>query len=250
MCHITVIIPALNEERYLPNLLQSLAEQSQSDFGVVVVDGRSHDNTVAVAQSFGERLQDLQVMVSPVAGVSAQRNLGASAARSEWVVFVDADSRVSPYFVERLEHFTAERQPEFFTTWSLADGEAPRDAILSLIVNLYIEVSAVAHRAIAVGSMFAVKRDLFERLGGFDETVGFAEDFDLTQRLIAHGAPLHILRETLYVYSLRRARKDGLGRFLWTYTRVSLQALVTGHSPRRVRTYVLGGQYFENVPTH
>ncbi len=245
MPRISVVIPALNEEKYLPNLLRSLAEQTRKDFAVVVVDGSSKDRTVQVAQSFGSRLADLQVIVSPKPGVSLQRNLGAQATRSEWLVFVDADSRVPPYFIERMELFISERKPEFFTAWALADGDSPRDAILTLIVNLYVETSRVVHRATALGSMFAVRRDLFECQGGFDETVTFGEDYDLTQRIVAQGTPAHVLRETLYMFSLRRVRKDGVGRFLLFYARISLQALITGRSPRRQSSYVLGGQYFE-----
>lgn len=249
MSDITIVIPALNEEKYLPNLLQSLAEQTDTDFDVVVVDGSSQDNTVQVARSFGSKLAGLKVITSPKASAPLQRNLGARASRREWLLFLDADSRVPRYCVARLQQFIRDQRPEFFTAWSLADGETPRDAILSLIVDLYIECSVLAHRAVAVGSMFAVRRDLFERLGGFDETITMAEDYDLTQRILAAGVPLHILRETLYLYSLRRARKEGLMRFFWTYARISLQALITGQSPRHLSSYVLGGQYFDKTPT-
>jgi glycosyltransferase involved in cell wall biosynthesis len=245
MSDISVVIPALNEEKYLPGLLQSLAEQTCTDFEVVVVDGASQDKTVPGARSFGARLAALQVIVSPQRGVSRQRNLGAQAARGQWLVFVDADSRVSPHFIERIEQFIHDRQPEFFTIWTLPDGDTPRDAILALIVNLYIEGSIVAQRAIAPGAMIGVRHDLFDRLGGFDKSITFSEDFDLTQRLIAHGAPLDVLRETLYVYSLRRVRKDGLLHFLLFYSRATLLALFTRRAPHQAPSYVLGGQYFE-----
>ena len=94
MHRISVVIPALNEEKYLPQLLQSLSEQTQPDFEVVVVDGSSKDRTVELARSFSSKLPALNVIVSPTARLPLQRNLGARATSGEWLVFLDADSKV------------------------------------------------------------------------------------------------------------------------------------------------------------
>ena len=248
MNDITVIIPALNEARYLPRLLQGLAEQTRPDFGVVVVDGASQDQTAALARSFASRLADLQVIVSPRRGVARQRNLGARASRGEWLVFLDADSLVRPYFIERLERFITECQPQFFTAWSGPDGEAAGDAVFTLIVNMYVEASMIAGRAVAPGALMVMRREHFEQAGGFDETVSFAEDYDLTQRLAALGTPLQMLRETVYAYSLRRMRKEGKPRFVWLYTQATLRALLNAKSLHTTTGYVLGGQYFDPWP--
>ncbi len=76
MSKLSIVIPALNEEKFLPNLLTSLTKQTRMDFEVVVVDGSSKDNTVALARSFGPKLPKLQVCVSERAGLPLQRNMG------------------------------------------------------------------------------------------------------------------------------------------------------------------------------
>ena len=248
MAGFSVVIPALNEEKYLPNLLRSLAEQTCKNFSVVVVDGASKDNTVQVAQEFGSRLADLKVIISPKANVSAQRNLGAQAARGEWLVFLDADSTVPPYFIDLLEHFIGEQKPEFFTAWSAPDSQVGADALLALVMNLILEGGLMAHRPVAPGALMAVRHDLFDHVGGFDETLTFAEDYDLTQRITAQGARLQILRETAYVVSLRRARKEGQLRFGLFYAKAILRVLFTNHGPRHTPSYVMGGQFFETTP--
>src|SRR5258706_4031142 len=88
----SVVIPALNEEKFLPKLLASLAAQTVKDFEVVVVDGSSKDKTVTVARSFAKKLPKLQVVVSKVASLPLQRNLGAKKTTGEWLIFIDADS--------------------------------------------------------------------------------------------------------------------------------------------------------------
>src|SRR5262249_23747525 len=104
--------------------------------------------------------------------------------------------------------------------------------------------SVLVGRPMAPGGLMAMRRELFERAGGFNETLAFGEDYDLTQRLTTLGARLQILRETVHAYSLRRMRKDGKARFLWFYTRATLETLLTRKAARNTQAYVLGGQMF------
>ena len=245
---ISIVIPALNEEKFLPDLLTSLTRQTNMDFEVVVVDGASQDRTVEVARSFSSKLPNLKVLVSETAGVSHQRNLGARATSGEWLIFIDADSTLLPYFIERVEWFIKEQKPEFFTTWLRPDSEGSGDALISLVVNSVVEGSVIFHRSVSPGPLTIVTRNVFELVGGFDETLSFGEDYDLTQRIAAHRIKLQILRETLYIMSLRRVRRDGKLHFLYIYTRVSLSVLLTkknlDHLPS---SYVMGGKPYTNI---
>ena len=72
----SIIIPTLNEEKFLPKLLESLTTQTVKDFEVIVVDGQSKDKTVAVAKRFAGTLQ-LTVVTSEKPSVSYQRNYGS-----------------------------------------------------------------------------------------------------------------------------------------------------------------------------
>jgi glycosyltransferase involved in cell wall biosynthesis len=249
----SVVIPALNEEKFLPRLLRSLAAQTRRDFDVVVVDGSSQDRTVDVARSFGPQLPGLNVIVSPKRGVALQRNLGARASRQdhsgpaaagEWLVFLDADSQVQPYFMERIEAFVAEAQPRLFTSWFRPDSDRASDALFALLANMMVEGSIVAHRSLAPGPLTVVRRDAFELVNGYDETITFGEDYDLSERLTARGVEMQILRETLYVLSLRRVRKDGKLRTVGFYGYTGMQVLLTRRNPAKVPHYVMGGQEF------
>jgi glycosyltransferase involved in cell wall biosynthesis len=245
MSKFSIVIPALNEEKYLPNLLTSLTKQSSSDFEVVVVDGSSKDNTAALARSFGARLPKLQVCVSAKAGTSLQRNLGARASDGEWLAFVDADSILLPYFIERLDCFIAERNPKLFTAWFRPDSEMPGDAVFALLTNLYVEGSIILHRPIAPGPLTVVRRDVFELVDGYNQAVTFGEDYDLTRRIAARGVAPQILRETLSVLSLRRMRKEGKFRSIRFYAQASLRVLLTRRHPDNAPSYITGGQFYE-----
>jgi glycosyltransferase involved in cell wall biosynthesis len=245
---LSVIIPALNEEKFLPQLLASLAAQTKRDFEVIVVDGSSKDRTVSRARSFRSKLPKLQVIVSTRASLPLQRNMGARAASGEWLAFIDADSILLPYFIERLQSFIREHHPKLFTSWFRPDSEVSGDALFILIANLFVEGSIVMHRPIAPGPLAVVRREVFDLVDGYDETLHFGEDYDFTRRIAARGIGLQILRETLYIYSLRRVRKEGRLRFMRLYARAALLVLLTKKNLRRVPSYVMGGHLY--APEH
>lgn len=245
MSTLSIIIPALNEEKFLPNLLLSLTKQTRMDFEVVVVDGSSKDNTVAVARSFSPKLPKLQVCISEKASLPLQRNTGAKATTGEWLVFIDADCTLLPYFAERLESFIEEQNPTLFTSWFRPDSEVSGDAVFTLIANLFVESSIVFHRPITPGPLTVVRREAFDLVGGYTADVTFGEDYDFTQKIVARGITPQILRETLYVHSLRRVRREGKLRFIWVYARGSLRVLLTGRNLKAVPSYIMGGQLYE-----
>ncbi len=245
MTKLSLVIPALNEENFLPRLLSSLTKQTKQDFEVVVVDGSSKDRTVEAARSFYPKLPALKVVVSEKAGLPLQRNLGAKATNGEWLVFIDADSVLLPYFVERMEWFIEKRQPVLFTSWFRPDSETSGDALFTLLANSFVEGSIHFHRPIAPGPLTAVRRDTFEMVGGYNEALTFGEDYDLTRRISERGITLQILRETLYEYSLRRVRREGKLRFMGLYAMASLRVLLTKKNLEHVPSYIMGGHLYE-----
>lgn len=240
----SVIIPALNEEKFLPKLLDSLAEQNERDFEVIVVDGSSKDKTVEVAKSFQKKLPSLIIDVSKIASLPLQRNLGAKRASGDWFIFIDADSVLLPYFMERVENFIDHEKPKLFTTWFRSDSEVGSDALLTLLGDMFIEGSIILKRQLSPGPLTVVDRLDFEKIGGYDERLKFSEDFDFAQRMGKIGVQLKILRETLYVWSMRRIRREGKLRMFQFYAKVALQALLTKKVSGDIPGYVMGGHLY------
>ena len=97
---ISVVIPAFNEELYLPATLSSLRDAISAcrcSVELIVVDNESADHTREVARSFAAT-----VVYEAVHNISRVRNAGASVARGDVLAFVDADTIVPPYFLERV----------------------------------------------------------------------------------------------------------------------------------------------------
>ncbi len=240
----SVIIPTLNEEKFVPHLLDSLINQTQKNFEVIVVDGSSKDKTVDVAKRVADKLPLLNVVVSKKASLPLQRNLGARAAKGAWLVFVDADSVLLPYSIERIGAFINSTNPSLFTTWCRPDSEVGGDALIILLANMLFEGSMIFHRPVAPGPLTIVKRSAYELVGGYDESLAWGEDYDFTNRIYKKGIPLMILRETLYVHSLRRFRNQGTLRTIQTYVKAILRVLLTKKTPRNVPGYIMGGHLY------
>lgn len=239
----SVIIPTLNEEKFLPNLLASLVVQTRKPFEVIVADGQSRDKTVAVAKSFRKKLP-VRIIECGRANLPMQRNKGAREARGEWLAFIDADSILLPYCLARLSWLTKREGISFVTCWGKPDSEEPKDAISTLVYNLTVEVGQMIRRPLSPGPFTAVAKRAFAAVGGYDETVSFGEDQNLSQRLAEAGVPLAIMRETLFVWSLRRFRAQGLLKPMQAYLASILPVLLLKRSFRSMPGYVMGGQLY------
>lgn len=240
----SIIIPTLNEEKFLPRLLESLATQTNKNFEVIVVDGSSKDKTVAVAKKYLRTLPSLRIIQTKKPSLPLQRNLGASAARGQWYVFVDADSIFLPYFTDRAKAFIEAHNPRLFTTWFRSDTDDPKDGVYTLFGNVYVEATLIFKKPLTPGPLTIVRRDAFHEVGGYDEDHAFHEDVDFGQRLKAAGIPLYVLRETLFIWSLRRFRKEGTLKVLNQYVISLFPIILFNRSMKKMPGYIMGGQLY------
>lgn len=244
---VSIIIPALNEEKFLPNLLQSLSVQSSKNFEVIVVDGKSKDKTVETAKTFEKHLPKLTVLVADHANLPFQRNVGAEHATGEWLVFLDADNVMMPYAVERIEAFVKEEKPEFFSSWMRPDSNIINDAIFALFTNVVMEGSILVKRSFSPGPFTAVSRSVFDAVGGYTDGLKWGEDVDFSTRAEKAGFHFSILREVLYIWSMRRLRSEGKLKFIQQAAKASFYVLLTNKA--LTSGYEMGGHLYNTKKT-
>jgi glycosyltransferase involved in cell wall biosynthesis len=240
----SIIIPTLNEEKFLPVLLQSLATQTDTSFEVIVVDGSSQDGTISIAEQYKKILPKLQVVVSQKASLPLQRNLGARQASAGWLCFVDADSVLMPYFIERALVYVKQFKPSAFTTWAKPDSDISGDAIFTLFMNVYVESSVHLKRPLTPGPLTAIRKDIFTRIGGYNEEHAYNEDAEFGLRLSLHGVPVSLLRETLYVWSLRRIRHEGKLKVVQKWA-LGVLPILFKRPLKHMPGYDMGGHLYE-----
>ncbi len=246
----SIIIPALNEEKYLPKLLEDLSKQTFQDFEVIVVDGKSEDKTVELSKMFTPKLPSLTILTSSIRNVSVQRNLGGTKAKSKYLIFNDADNRLPNYFLEGIRFQLRIHPVDLFTCWTSPETSTKQDKTISTANNMLIEASLIANNPIAPGAMIGCIRKAFLTEKGFDKTVGYGEDADFVKRCINGGYVYKIFKEPKYTYSLRRFHSHGA---IKTIQKVSVLAIkyLTGQKVDQAIEYPMGGKHLnikENNP--
>jgi len=205
----SIVIPALNEEKYLPHLLADLTKQSYQDFEVIVVDGHSDDKTVAKAKEFTHKFSRLTILTSPRHHVCTQRNLGVSKARANWLVFMDADNRLPTYFLQGLKYRLESDPADLATTHFTSDSSKPLDINSAKAISYAMDLLKNTSQPRVMESLIAIKLRAFTKMGGFDEAVDFAEGNGFLLSARKHGLTFRIYHDPKYLYSYRRFRTFG-----------------------------------------
>ena len=208
----SVIIPAYNEEQFLPATLASVqaAMQAVADLRgeLIVTDNNSTDQTAAVAARAGAR-----VVAEPHRQIARARNTGAAASRGRFLVFVDADTLITPQLLAAaLAALAGPGCCGGGTTVTFDDDE-----------KAFIRYSARAWTALsrtfkwACGAFVFCRRDAFEAIGGFDERYYASEEIHLSRALSRwgrrHGMKMRILNLPIRT-SVRKLHWFGVRRML------------------------------------
>lgn len=250
---LTVVIPALNEEYYIGTLLTCLTNQTFKDFEVIVVDGNSADATRDKVLEFSGLL-DIRCINALRKGISFQRNLGAKNARTSRLVFLDADGYIEDTFLEMVMNYVLEHEDvDIMTSWVEPISTKKIDKVLYFTYNQFYLDLVKKIKPQGGGAFVYIKKDVFDKLNGFDENSYVAEDHDLFAR--AHKAKFkyHLLKTPSIKTSVRRLDKQGRIKYIWTMGKGALYIHLIGPIENsKIIDYWVdegGAFYKENVST-
>lgn len=212
---ISVVIPAYNEEAFLPNLLDSLQKQtfSKQDYEVIVVDNNSTDKTAAIAKKFGAR-----VISESKRGYAYACNAGFAAAKGEIIARADADYVQPKDWLEKIWN-AFEKNPAFA---ALGGPTYPLESTFLENIIYYPGILLWQYflKMLGRGFLFpnmAARRSAYEKCGGFNTKLEFGEDTDMCLRLKLVGKVAFMPH--IYNYSsIRRLRSLGLYELIVGYS--------------------------------
>ena len=224
------VIPAYNEETYLPACLESILAQTQGmgdQVEIIVVNNASSDRTREVALGY----PGVRVVDEPRKGLTFARQAGFAVSTGDLIANVDSDSRLTPGWVERVLTTFAE-EPKLV---SLSGPFIYYDLTPVQLVSVQVfyaaafMVYALNRYVLRAGSMvqggnFVLRREALEEIGGFNLAISFyGEDTDIARRLNRVGQVKFTFDLKMFS-SARRLKKEGMltiaGRYtinyLWT----------------------------------
>jgi len=243
----SIIIPTRNEEMNIGTLLNSLSEQTFQDFEVIVSDSNSKDKTSTVVQTYNQKLPSIQFIDGKSHNVAQARNTGAKYATGTWLIFLDADVFLEKYYLKLLQKHIQIDRPDMATSWNRPAGNSKRGALIMGLMNL--SMSLVQNiKPGASGTCICMRRTLFEKVGGFDETIFFGEDTELTFRAFQkEKAVMRVYPEPKLFVSTRRFDKEGLLVSLSKSLYALFHLLFLGPVRKEIFPYEMGGQYYEKM---
>lgn len=217
---VSVIIPTFNRAAMVTQAVDSVLAQTDASYELIVVDDGSGDDTSSRLARYGDRVR---LARQGQRGVAAARNHGARLARGHWLAFLDSDDEWLPGKLARQLRF-----------------HAAADWAISQTAEIWLRngrrVNPHAHHRKPSGEFFLpsldrclvspsavmLRRDLFDALGGFDESLAVCEDYDLWLR-VARRARIGLIPEALVLK--RGGHADQLSRRYWGMDRFRVAAL-------------------------
>jgi glycosyltransferase involved in cell wall biosynthesis len=173
---VSVVIPTFNSEKTLPKCLESIKNQTYKNIEVIVVDKNSEDKTINIAKSYGAK-----VFVINAKERSEQKNFGVKQSRGKYIYIVDSDFIVEPEVIEEAVrkcenegydavcvHNTSDSTISFWSKVRKLERDCYKDDELNVAARFF-------------------KKEVFEAIGGFNESLVAAEDYDLHNRLSEKG---------------------------------------------------------------
>ena len=228
---LSIIMPVLNEERYIEKTLASLADQtaSQSEYEVLIFDANSTDKTCEIVKEWEGRIKNLWLDTNDGRLPASGRNLGLSRARGDYVAFVEGHCILPHDYVERAIELFERKEPDALgrpinlvvpsdSPLQRSIGIARMSSLGHARDSLLYSNAEGFHSSVSCATIY--RAGVFDRLGKFDERLPVAEDVDFNMRFEAAGFSHYFSQDLACFYHPRRTYREfwkqmysyGLGR--------------------------------------
>jgi len=209
---VSVIMPAYNAVDYIMEAIESVLIQNYRNFELVIINDGSTDNTEEVVLGFKD--ERIRYFRQENRGLAATHNVGIKKSRGEFIIKLDCDDMMMPDFIAKhLQEF--EKHPDVDLVYCddcLIDENSKPIRV--------IERPEYTDRKLLIRDLFrcgfpvvpfrtCIRRNVFDKIGFFDEELLVGEDYDMMRRFVKHGLKTHHLKGALY---LRRMTSDSLSR--------------------------------------
>jgi len=203
---VSVAIPSYNRAHLLPNAIKSILKQSVKDVEIIIADDGSTDNPEELIKGLQKKYPIIIYVKSPVnMGEAATRNLAIQNATGKYLAFLDSDDEWLPGklkaqidFLEKKSNYDA-----VSTNYFLVDQAGKRSRSQSWFTKFELTALNLLKKGcdISAGSTMVVRREVFEKIGFFDELLPIFVDLDWLCRFCDAGGKMGKVEECLVLYN-------------------------------------------------
>ena len=203
---VSIVIPVFNAEKYLEECINSALEQTYKQIEIIVVNDGSTDNSLEVMKTFSNRIK---IISKSNGGTASALNVGFKAMKGEWFKWLSADDSLYPSAiaeliseVNKLENKT---KSILYSNYDIINSEGKK--IRQFIEPNYNQLNSFDFNVVLLdhyignGTTSLIHKSALDEYGGFDETIGFAEDYELWLRFcLIYNCRLHLVQKILARY--------------------------------------------------
>jgi len=222
---ISVIIPTYNRKKTLARAIQSVINQSLSPFEILIVDDGSNDGTEEWVK---DNFQNIKYIYQNNRGVSSARNIGIENANGDWVAFLDSDDEWLPNkLYEQVKATDSNPEVKFFHTneiW-IRNGVRVNQMKKHKKYGGYIFEKCLDICRISPSSVL-IKKELFDNIGTFDESLRVCEDYDLWLRITSKYPVVFLDVPLIYKYGGHADQLSKVNDGIESYRIQSLEKII------------------------
>jgi glycosyltransferase involved in cell wall biosynthesis len=236
---LSIVIITLNEQENLPRLLRDLAAQTWRDFEIIHVDSASTDKTLTLSRQLSQQFDHYQIVPMLKRGVSLGRNVGADHANGRRLLFLDADTRFEPEFLEQALTDLDRRALEVGIVCMSGDRSDLRQRLGYGLFNLGIKATSYVFPT-AIGACLFSTQDIHHRIGGFDERLSLCEDCNYALKAKRAEPRAVAVITPRFHFDPRRLKQDGFVSTGLIYLRANLRRFFVGELYKQEIPYEFG----------
>ncbi|MEK6820885.1 MAG: glycosyltransferase [archaeon] len=227
---VSIVVPTLNEEKNIEACIAALRNQDfEGTFEIIIADGPSTDATRKLAQKLADK-----VATETRKGIALERQAGGKIAEGKIIAFTDCDSRAPRDWVRRI-HETFQHDPALGLIYGpvfYSDVSAQEQYLSTLFMPRFLQLTSILGMHNPIGSNIAIRKEVFEKIGGFNTNYITCEDLDLGKRAQKHGK-LHYVKNIHQFVSARRVRKWGYLRYIGFHLYNGVRFHLTGKASEK-----------------
>lgn len=203
----SLILPTYNTEKYLSKCLNSILNQTCSDYEVLIINDGSTDKSAEIAQEYVDADSRFKLLTFENAGISEARNRGIRVAKGEYIVFIDSDDTIQPELLEKLQPYT-KREIEMIRFGAVVVNETPKKDKYRFNREFYPEIISGVEalkkwnndKRYSTVWLYCTKKDVFERSRFEFPKIKIYEDVASVPTLIANAKSVAMLDYIGYNY--------------------------------------------------
>lgn len=203
--NITIIVPVRNRADLIERTLDSIANQTWSDFNLIIVDNNSTDATADIIEQWIEAHDNCNFKIDfysqPKIGAAAARNLGLSKCATDYVMFFDSDDVMLPTHLDSIKQHIDRFNDADIIRWDIA--EIDTDGWMKLHGKIFHDEMQLHLMHCSLSTQrYIVKTAKIQNIGGWNENLSTWDDWELGVRLIASGCKIRKINgePTVHVY--------------------------------------------------